>query len=92
MTCAHQRLAGEHPQILIIIHDQDQQRAAVAHTRAQEASIRELFNSSEKRLARVLLLLANFGMESKPGPLIAKISQEKGLHVHGSLLNVVLHD
>ena len=36
----------------------------------------QLFNSSEKRLARVLLLLANFGKESKPEPVIAKISQE----------------
>jgi CRP/FNR family transcriptional regulator, cyclic AMP receptor protein len=35
-----------------------------------------LFNSSEKRLARLLLLLANFGQESKPVPLIAKMSQE----------------
>jgi CRP/FNR family transcriptional regulator, cyclic AMP receptor protein len=35
-----------------------------------------LFNSSEKRLARLLLLLANFGQESKPIPLLAKISQE----------------
>jgi CRP/FNR family cyclic AMP-dependent transcriptional regulator len=36
----------------------------------------QLFNSSEKRLARVLLLLANFGKESKPDVVIAKISQE----------------
>jgi CRP/FNR family transcriptional regulator, cyclic AMP receptor protein len=35
-----------------------------------------LFNSSEKRLARALLLLANFGKEGRPEPLIAKISQE----------------
>jgi CRP/FNR family transcriptional regulator, cyclic AMP receptor protein len=35
-----------------------------------------LFNSSEKRLARLLLLMANFGQESKPIPMIAKISQE----------------
>jgi CRP/FNR family cyclic AMP-dependent transcriptional regulator len=35
-----------------------------------------LFNSSEKRLARLLLLLANFGQESKPIPLLAKVSQE----------------
>jgi CRP/FNR family transcriptional regulator, cyclic AMP receptor protein len=35
-----------------------------------------LFNSSEKRLARLLLLLANFGQESKPIPVVAKISQE----------------
>ena len=34
-----------------------------------------LFNSSEKRLARALLLLANFGKEGRPEPIIAKISQ-----------------
>jgi len=36
----------------------------------------QLFNSSEKRLARLLLLMANFGQESRPMPLIAKMSQE----------------
>jgi CRP-like cAMP-binding protein len=36
----------------------------------------QLFNSSEKRLARMLLLLANFGKEGTPEPMIAKISQE----------------
>jgi CRP-like cAMP-binding protein len=36
----------------------------------------QLFNSSEKRLARVLLLLANYGTEGKPEPALAKISQE----------------
>ena len=36
----------------------------------------QLFNSSEKRLARLLLLLANFGKEDKPEPMITKISQE----------------
>ena len=35
-----------------------------------------MFNSSEKRLARLLLLLANFGKETQPEPIIAKISQE----------------
>jgi CRP-like cAMP-binding protein len=35
-----------------------------------------LFNSSEKRLARLLLLLANFGQESQPIPVVAKVSQE----------------
>jgi len=35
-----------------------------------------LFNSSEKRLARLLMLMANFGQDSKPIPVIAKISQE----------------
>ena len=36
----------------------------------------QLFNSSEKRLARMLLPLANFGKEGTPEPMIAKISQE----------------
>jgi CRP/FNR family cyclic AMP-dependent transcriptional regulator len=36
----------------------------------------QLFNSSEKRLARLLLLLANFGKEEKPEPILATISQE----------------
>ena len=95
--------------------------------RIQEDLVDQLFNSSEKRLARALLLLAHFGKESKPETVIAKISQETlaemigttrsrvsffmnkfrklgfidykgglrrngGLHVHSSLLNVVLHD
>jgi CRP-like cAMP-binding protein len=81
-----------------------------------------LFNSSEKRLARLLLLMANFGQESKPIPMIAKMSQETlaemigttrsrvsfflnrfrdlgfidynggGMHIHSSLVSVVLHD
>jgi CRP/FNR family cyclic AMP-dependent transcriptional regulator len=95
--------------------------------RVQEDLVDQLFNSSEKRLARALLLLAHFGKEGKPETVIAKISQETlaeivgttrsrvsffmnkfrrlgfidykggsrrngGLHVHSSLLNVVLHD
>jgi len=36
----------------------------------------QLFNSSEKRLARLLLILANFGKEGRPEPVVAKISQE----------------
>ena len=81
----------------------------------------QLFNSSEKRLARILLLLAHFGREGKPEPIFPKMSQEtlakmvgttrsrvgffmkkfkklgfihddEGLHVHSSLLNIVLHD
>lgn len=44
--------------------------------RVEADLVDQLFNSSEKRLARVLLLLANFGKESKPEPMIAKISQE----------------
>ncbi len=44
--------------------------------RVEEDLVDQLFNSSEKRLARVLLLLANFDKESKPEPVLAKISQE----------------
>ena len=44
--------------------------------RVEADLIDQLFNSSEKRLARLLLLLANFGNESKPETIIAKISQE----------------
>ncbi len=94
----------------------------LAHTiRIEEDLVDHLFNSSEKRLARVLLLLAHFGKDDKPEPVIAKISQETlaemigttrsrvsffmnrfrklgfidyngEMHVHSSLLNVVLHD
>jgi CRP/FNR family cyclic AMP-dependent transcriptional regulator len=44
--------------------------------RAEADLVDQLFNSSEKRLARLLLLLANFGKEEKPEPILAKISQE----------------
>ena len=44
--------------------------------RVESDLIDQLFNSSEKRLARLLLLLANFGKEGKPEPILAKISQE----------------
>jgi CRP/FNR family cyclic AMP-dependent transcriptional regulator len=44
--------------------------------RVEADLVDQLFNSSEKRLARALLLLANFGKEGKPEPVIAKISQE----------------
>jgi CRP-like cAMP-binding protein len=48
----------------------------VRNVRMEADLVDHLFNSSEKRLARLLLLMANFGQESKPVPLIAKISQE----------------
>lgn len=89
--------------------------------RIQEDLVDQLFNSSEKRLARILLLLAHFGKDKQPETAIAKVSQEMlaemvgttrsrvsfflnkfrklgfieyngELRVHGSLLNVVLHD
>jgi CRP-like cAMP-binding protein len=44
--------------------------------RVEEDLVDQLFNSSEKRLARLLLLLANFGKAGKPEPMIPRISQE----------------
>jgi CRP/FNR family cyclic AMP-dependent transcriptional regulator len=44
--------------------------------RYEEDLVDQLFNSSEKRLARVLLLLAHFGKESVPEAVVSKISQE----------------
>ena len=46
------------------------------NSRIEEDLIDQLFNSSEKRLARLLLLLANFGKEGAPQPIVANISQE----------------
>jgi len=46
------------------------------NVRMESDLVDHLFNSSEKRLARLLLLMANFGQESKPIPLIARMSQE----------------
>jgi CRP/FNR family cyclic AMP-dependent transcriptional regulator len=45
------------------------------NTRIEEDLVDQLFNSSEKRLARILLLLANFGKEGKPELILPKISQ-----------------
>jgi CRP/FNR family cyclic AMP-dependent transcriptional regulator len=46
------------------------------NARVEEDLVDQLFNSSEKRLARVLLLMANFGKEGQPQAVIAKVSQE----------------
>jgi CRP/FNR family cyclic AMP-dependent transcriptional regulator len=46
------------------------------NSRIEEDLVDQLFNSSEKRLARTLLLLANFGKEGASEPVLAKISQE----------------
>lgn len=91
------------------------------NVRIEEDLIDHLFNSSEKRLARVLLLLANFGKDGRPEGVIPTISQETlaemigttrsrvsffmnrfrkmgfieyngSMHVHTSLLNVILYD
>jgi len=52
--------------------------------RIEEDLVDQLFNSSEKRLARVLLLLANFGKEGKPEPVIPKMSQETLAEIVGT--------
>ncbi len=46
------------------------------NVRVEADLVDQLFNSSEKRLARLLLLMANFGKEGRPEPVIAKVSQE----------------
>jgi len=46
------------------------------NSRVEEDLVDHLFNSSEKRLARVLLLLAHFGKDHAPEPILPKISQE----------------
>ncbi|WP_256754075.1 Crp/Fnr family transcriptional regulator [Mesorhizobium sp. Mes31] len=46
------------------------------NARVEEDLVDQLFNSSEKRLARLLLLMANFGKEGEPQTVIAKVSQE----------------
>ncbi len=46
------------------------------NSRIEEDLIDQLFNSSEKRLAQLLLLLANFGKEGRPEPIVGTFSQE----------------
>ena len=52
--------------------------------RVEEDLVDQLFNSSEKRLARALLLLANFGKESRTEPILANVSQETLAEMIGS--------
>jgi CRP/FNR family transcriptional regulator, cyclic AMP receptor protein len=53
-------------------------------SRVEEDLVDQLFNSSEKRLARTLLLLANFGKEGRPEPITTKISQEMLAEIIGT--------
>jgi CRP/FNR family cyclic AMP-dependent transcriptional regulator len=91
------------------------------NVRMESDLVDHLFNNSEKRLARLLLLLANYGQNSKSKPVIAQMSQETlakmigttrsrvsfflnrfremgfityngGIHIHSSLVSVLLHD
>jgi CRP-like cAMP-binding protein len=61
------------------------------NSRVEEDLVDQLFNSSEKRLARTLLLLANFGKEGRPEPIIAKISQETLAEMIGTIRARVSH-
>jgi CRP-like cAMP-binding protein len=54
------------------------------NSRVEEDLADQLFNSSEKRLARTLLLLANFGKEGAPQPIATKISQETLAEIIGT--------
>ena len=68
--------------VIRLLHDEPEfSERFVAHLLARNLRVEadlvdQLFNSSEKRLARLLLILANFGKEGKPEPILAKISQE----------------
>jgi CRP/FNR family transcriptional regulator, cyclic AMP receptor protein len=119
-------LAIEKEEMIRVIHEEHKfSDRFVAHmlkrnVRIEEDLVDQLFNSSEKRLARALLLVARYGNE-KPQKIVVKISQETlaemvgttrsrvsyfmnkfrrlgfikyngGIHVHDSLLRVVLHD
>ncbi len=59
--------------------------------RTEEDLVDQLFNSSEKRLARALLLLANFGKDGKHEPVIAKVSQETLAEMVGTTRSRVSH-
>jgi len=67
--------------IVRILHDDPVfARLLIAHllsriVRIEEDFLDQLFNSSEKRLARTLLLLASFGIQAKPDPAVLKVSQ-----------------
>jgi CRP/FNR family cyclic AMP-dependent transcriptional regulator len=65
-----------------VLHDQSEfsekfmSHLLTRNIRVEADLVDQLFNSSEKRLARMLLILAKFGKEGKPEPVIAKVSQE----------------
>jgi CRP-like cAMP-binding protein len=84
-------------EILRVLQDEPAfSKIFISHILARNARIEEdlvdqLFNSTEKRLARVLLLLANFGKEGRPEPIIAKISQETLAEMIGTTRSRVSH-
>jgi CRP/FNR family transcriptional regulator, cyclic AMP receptor protein len=86
--CSIMRL--EKTAVIRLLHDQPAFSEVLLHhllsrnIRIEEDLVDQLFNSSEKRLARVLLLLANFGKEGNPEPVIPKISQETLAEIVGT--------
>src|SRR5579863_1192531 len=86
--CSIMRL--EKAAVVRALHDQPSfSEVFVAHLlsrniRIEEDLVDQLFNSSEKRLARVLLLLANFGKEGTPQTVIPKMSQETLAEIIGT--------
>jgi CRP-like cAMP-binding protein len=124
-ACTALKIARE--EMVRVMHEQPEfsnlfMKFLLTHSmRIQADLVDQLFNSSEKRLARILLLMAEFGEPGEHETLIPKISQETlaemigttrsrvsffmnrfrehgfidykdRIHVHRSLLNVVLHD
>jgi len=68
--------------IVRVLHDEPKFSEAfmsyllARNARVEEDLVDQLFNSSEKRLARLLLLMANFGKEGRPETVITKMSQD----------------
>ena len=80
----------EKPEMVRVLHEEPGFSERFLHyvlsrnIRIEEDLVDHLFNSSEKRLARVLLLLANFGKDGKTEPVIAKMSQEMLAEIIGT--------
>ena len=87
----------EKAEIQRVLHDETAfAQMFISHILARNARVEEdlvdqLFNSTEKRLARILLLLANFGKEGRPEPIIAKISQQTLAEMIGTTRSRVSH-
>ena len=87
----------EKPAMIRVLHDEPAfSEMFVAHLltrtiRVEEDLVDQLFNSAEKRLARALLLLANFGKDGRPEPVIAKVSQETLAEMIGTTRSRVSH-
>ncbi len=59
--------------------------------RVEEGLVNQLFNSNEERLARLLLLMSNFGREGRPEPVIVKMIQETLAEMAGTTRSRVSH-